>query len=522
MKFGAVYCLYDDHEYLDISLEPIKNKLDKVLFLISDVPWNGKKSDNSSTIEKVKKLCLENRNFELVQGHWKNEIEQRNYGLQVFYDNGIDIYFVIDSDEIYHSNQFDNIIRFIEQNTRFAAFHLEWNTYWKKDYYVISPREYYKPLIAVRVNSFLFTTIRHGTTNVIRTSKTILKTQETNYNYALIPPEIAICYHLSYARTDEFIRRKLETNSHAPEFIQDWYERVWKNWKPSDKNLHPVTPQQYTTAIKENFAAFPDSLKTFIKKERKRNCSIIILNWNCWDLTLRCLNLINENTKNINYEIVLVDNGSVQNVEEIKAYTAPNLVKVLNESNLGFAGGVNSGIKASKSKNDIVLINADAEPDKDWLENLYNTLEGVPNCGIVGPLGNNIPNGYQKEGMIDRDAIVFNLHFYCCLIYRKVIEKIGLFDTQFKIGGYEDNDFCIRSNLAGFVCCISAKSLVIHQPHQVFLKNKVDFGKIELENRRLLQEKLINAFYNYTSVIDYMSFLEIAKETGLYIDDKSI
>lgn len=42
MTFGAVYCLYDDHEFIDISVLPISQYLNKVLFLISDVPWNGK------------------------------------------------------------------------------------------------------------------------------------------------------------------------------------------------------------------------------------------------------------------------------------------------------------------------------------------------------------------------------------------------------------------------------------------------------------------------------------------------
>ena len=45
MKFGAVYCIYDDHEYIDISVLPISPLLNKVLFLISDVL-----TDNSETI----------------------------------------------------------------------------------------------------------------------------------------------------------------------------------------------------------------------------------------------------------------------------------------------------------------------------------------------------------------------------------------------------------------------------------------------------------------------------------------
>ena len=113
MRFGAVYCLYDDHEFLDISVLPIKEYLDKVLFLISDVPWNGKKSDNTETLDKVKQLCEKNENFELIEGHWENEIDQRNFGLSHFFKNNIDYAFIIDSDEIYYENQFKNMKNYI-------------------------------------------------------------------------------------------------------------------------------------------------------------------------------------------------------------------------------------------------------------------------------------------------------------------------------------------------------------------------------------------------------------------------
>jgi len=509
MKFGAVFCIYDDHEYLEISLESIKDKLDKVLFLISDIPWNGQKSDNSSTIEKVKELCKNNKNFELIQSHWTNEIDQRNFGLSNFYNEKIDYCFIIDSDEIYHSFHFDNIKQFIKQNPQVSAFHIEWNTYWSKQYYVIAPRESYQPVIAVKVDSFQFYTIRHGTTSISRAGTFIFKTQQTKYNGVLIPSKIAICYHLSYSRSDSYIKRKLETNSHASEFIKDWYEKVWLKWTPDNKNLHPVTPQQYNKAIKENFLVFPDSLKKFIKKERSENvCSIIILNWNSFDLLIRCLELIKKNTKR-KHEIIIVDNGSKDFDESI--FQQQKIIK--NKENLGFAAGVNQGIEISEKNSDICLINVDAEPQENWLDNMYETLINNPRAGIVGPLGNQ--NGYQEIGMVDKDMKVCNIHFYCGLISREVINRIGLLDTRFGVGGYEDNDFCIRANLSGYENWISSKSLVIHKPHQVFELNGLNRYEIEVKNKEILRNKLIQAFYEYGKMIDLFSFDEIAKKSGL-------
>jgi hypothetical protein len=519
MKFGAVYCIYDDHEYLEISLNSIKSQLDKILLLISDIPWNGKIVNNSKTIEFVKDLCSKNKNFQLIQGHWSNEIDQRNFGLTQFFAQGIDYYFIIDSDEIYHSFHFKNIIEFIRQNPSISAFHIEWNTYWTKQYYVISPREYYKPIIAVKVAKFLFTKIRHGSTCVTRTKDTVFidkKSQE--YNYALIPPQVAICFHLSYARTDEYMLRKLESNSHAPEFINNWYEKVWKTWTPEKQNLHPVTPNQYNIAKKEDFSIFPNELKTFIKKERNNFCSIIILNWNSFDYLIKCIKLINKNTKR-RYEIIVVDNGS-KNLPEAFPYILKShyIYKIiLNKENLGFAPAVNQAIQIADKNSDICLINVDAEPQENWLDELYKTMEYNPSCGIAGPLGNKIENGYQREGFTNKDIKVFNVHFYCTLISRYVIDKIGLLDEQFKIGGYEDNDFCIRSNLAGFECWISAKSLVKHEAHQIYKLNGLDHTSIDEKNKQLLQEKLISAFYKYAQVINYYDVEQIAKETNLII-----
>ena len=141
MKFGAIYCVYDDHQYLDISLDSVKDNLDSVLFLMSDIPWNGEKSDNSETIEKIKILCEKNKKFELITGHWSNEIDQRNFGLEYSIKNNIDYSFIIDSDEVYKENHFNNILRFIDDHRQYDAFHLEWNTYWTKNYYKIYPRE---------------------------------------------------------------------------------------------------------------------------------------------------------------------------------------------------------------------------------------------------------------------------------------------------------------------------------------------------------------------------------------------
>ncbi len=272
VRFGAVICLYDDHEYLEITLAGVIDQLDHVLFLMSDVPWNGQPGDNSETIRQVEAFVGKHPKCEFRRGHWTNEWDQRNYGLAVSSELGLDYSFVLDSDEIYASQDFARIREFILQHQQFAAFHIEWNTYWTKDYYRIEPREGYRPLVCVKTNNFFFTVIRGGTTAVQRNGARTWVSGE-GYNGTLIPPQVAICYHLSYARDDAYMRRKLETNSHAKEFLADWYERVWRAWTPEMTNLHPVTPAQYQRAVEEDLSSLPPQLQQLITAERRRHSS---------------------------------------------------------------------------------------------------------------------------------------------------------------------------------------------------------------------------------------------------------
>lgn len=528
IKFGAVYCTYDDHEYLELSFESFKN-VDKILFLISDTPWNGKESDNTETIDFVLKLVEKYPNVELKQGNWKDEAEQRNYGLEVFFKEGIDYCFIVDTDEIYHNHQIEAIKEYIHNNQGFSAYHIEWNTYWTKKYYVINPREEYTPVICVKVSEYQFVKNRQGTTAIKRTNSAVFKNKDNmDYNGILIPPEVAFCYHLSYARTDEVILRKIETFSHSSEIVIGWYDEIWRKWDPSKTNLHPVNPGQYKRAVKENFMAFPEQLKLFIKKERMKQtkpyqCTIIILNWNSCELLKRCLKLVEENTSGISYQVIIVDNGSkkdnsIEYLKSLKENAFNFSFKIIyNKVNLGFSGGVNIGIKNSFLDTDICLLNVDAEVQPGWLEELYKTMNSVPDCGFAGPLGNEVESGYQAIGLVDKDTLVPNLHFYCVLIFNEVVNKIGLFDTLYGVGCFDDNDYGTRARLAGYTHVISAKSLVKHKAHQVFKINGLDHIAIEAENK----EKFINKFFgimlNYSRIYNLYNIPELAKDVGLII-----
>jgi len=84
--------------------------------------------------------------------------------------------------------------------------------------------------------------------------------------------------------------------------------------------------------------------------------AIIVLNWNGWRDTIKCLESLQQITYP-NYQIVVVDNGSTDDsVERLKA-AYPDLSLIVTHKNLGYAGGNNIGIRyALEQGADYVLI----------------------------------------------------------------------------------------------------------------------------------------------------------------------
>ena len=88
--------------------------------------------------------------------------------------------------------------------------------------------------------------------------------------------------------------------------------------------------------------------------------SIIIINYNTFTLTCNCIRSIHEKLTGLSYEIVLVDNASVErDPNEFKALF-PDIVLVASKENTGFTGGNNLGLKHASGEY-ILLLNSDTE-----------------------------------------------------------------------------------------------------------------------------------------------------------------
>lgn len=207
--------------------------------------------------------------------------------------------------------------------------------------------------------------------------------------------------------------------------------------------------------------------------------SVIVLaheNWPYTELCLRSLAFAEAANPGL-AEYILVDNASRDGTPQFAA-TIKNLKLVANDRNLGFAGGNNSGIRAARGEN-IVLLNNDTVVAPEWLVRCARHVHNIPNLGLLGPSTNtesgqaihgasynsaselfrfNEKLGEEQGGSWERVRKISGL---CLVIPRASLVKIGELDTNFGIGYFEDDDFCLRAEDLGLTIA-RAKDIYVH------------------------------------------------------------
>ena len=248
-KFAAVYCVYHDDIWLPSSYESIYDAVDAVYFLVSFRPWNGPVTDNASTLECIESLPDPHSKKRLLRDNWDDQVVQRNRGLEILAQDGYEFNFLVDADEVYDTACLKNMMQHARTHPEVDVWHTKFVTYWKSVNYRIDPAEDYDPPIFIRTDGPKFVEFR----NPIGTK------------HELVPLELGFCHHLSYARSDDLVWRKINSFSAAPQIKSDWFEQVWKGWDNNHEmtNLHPVRPQQYQRAVPMQVELLPPVLRKF-------------------------------------------------------------------------------------------------------------------------------------------------------------------------------------------------------------------------------------------------------------------
>jgi GT2 family glycosyltransferase len=119
--------------------------------------------------------------------------------------------------------------------------------------------------------------------------------------------------------------------------------------------------------------------------------SIIIVNYNTYQYTCKCIESVIKYTKGLSYEIILVDNASTECDPAKFTQAFPDIQLIVSPDNKGFTGGNNLGIKRAKG-DFILLLNSDTELTENSIATCFTFLKehgdvGVVSCKLLFPDG---------------------------------------------------------------------------------------------------------------------------------------
>lgn len=214
----------------------------------------------------------------------------------------------------------------------------------------------------------------------------------------------------------------------------------------------------------------------------KMKVAVVIPNWNGADMIVASIKTLQQ--QSYDHTLIVVDNGSIDNSVALIEESFPGTIILKNTKNLGFAGGVNTGIRYALEKDfdAIALFNNDAQADKDWLKHLVSNLEKYPEVGIVtcklmdidkthfdstGDIyttwGIPYPRGRDEpvSNQFDESTWIFGASGGASLYRSSMFREIGLFDEDF-FAYYEDVDISFRAQLAGWKVRFEPKAEAYH------------------------------------------------------------
>ncbi len=249
--------------------------------------------------------------------------------------------------------------------------------------------------------------------------------------------------------------------------------------------------------------------------------AVIVPVYDGMDETVRCLESLLASVAccKDGFDILIVNDASPNPglVEYMEQYAKhPGVRYMVNETNKGFVGTVNRGMREAGSA-DVVLLNSDTEVANDWLDRMVECAYSDEAIGTVTPYCNNaeicsfpvfvksneLPYGETTESL---DALFSKINIkevidiptavgFCMYIKRHCLEKTGYFDEETFGRGYgEENDFCMRSAQRGFRHVLCQNVFVFHE-------GGVSFGPEKMKRVQRAMDTLDRLYPDYHEVV---------------------
>ncbi len=222
--------------------------------------------------------------------------------------------------------------------------------------------------------------------------------------------------------------------------------------------------------------------------------SIIIVSWNTRYILCDCVASIYAQTRDIKFEVIVIDNASIDGSAEMVKREFPQIVLVENSKNAGFAAANNQGINIARGRY-VLLLNSDTIVLDDAISKTVsfandNPAAAVVGCRILNPDKTLQPTCFMFPSLLNMflsTAYLYKLFprswFFgreqmswwnrddvrevdvvtgCfMLVRREAIEQVGVMDERFFMYG-EETDWCYRFRQAGWKILFTPSAEIIH------------------------------------------------------------
>ena len=231
------------------------------------------------------------------------------------------------------------------------------------------------------------------------------------------------------------------------------------------------------------------------RKQDRPLVSLVMINWNSYEMTKNAIENIRENTSYPNYEIYLVDNGSTDGSIGRLEKEFPFLRIIKNSENKGFAYAMNQGYRESIGEYTGYMA-SDALIMPGWLDAMADVLGSDSKIGIVGAreISREQSENPAELARIRSEKDIEKMTLpVCWLVKREIIGKIGYLDTEFFSPAYgEESDWNFRARKLGYKVVRVSRANVMHYGSAIIRKNFSDRKYTILINYHRLRSMLFN------------------------------
>lgn len=255
--------------------------------------------------------------------------------------------------------------------------------------------------------------------------------------------------------------------------------------------------------------------------------SVITINYNGLDTTKTFLKSFHAYVHCIEYEMIVIDNGSKDNESVALFKEFPWIKCIRSEENLGFSGGNNLGVKYATG--DIFLfLNNDLIVTFDFVESLLKIFSNIESVGIVSPKILNIDNTLCYGGSEPLGRYLLRIHYIygdikkalpisqevslahgaALMIEKKVIERLGGWPEVYFLYS-EEVDLSINVRKLGYSIWYEPKSFVYHLGSQSTGKESPLVYYYNTRNRFLLYKRNLRGLTQVISVVYQLFVVDV-------------